>query len=191
MAEPSLSFVSRFALAYIAFFKILFDGVFAARVSAARTDAPAHDEPPIRLSGSTMPKASPPPRLREVPTDAALQLLGLLQREGRFIDFVKEDVSTFSDAEVGAAARVVHDGCARALAEHLEISAVRSEAEEARVTLDVGFASTGVRVTGNVRGEPPFTGTLRHRGWRALNVRLPQLAEGHDVSVIAPAEVEL
>ena len=191
MAEPSLSFVSRFVLAYIAFFKILFDGVFAARVEAARGDGHSHEMPAAQLSSPQLPKASPPPRLREAPTDAALQLLALLQREGRFIDFVQEDVSGASDAEIGAAARVVHDGCARALKEHLELSAVRSEDEETRVTVDVGFASTGVRVTGNVRGEPPFTGTLRHRGWRAQNVRLPQIAEGHDISVLAPAEVEL
>ena len=191
MAEPSLSFVSRFVLAYIAFFKILFDGVFAARVEAARGVAHAPELLEAQLSNPQLPKASPPPRLREAPTDAALQLLALLQREGRFIDFVQEDVSAASDAEIGAAARVVHDGCARALKEHLELSAVRSEAEESRVTVDVGFASLGVRVTGNVRGEPPFTGTLRHRGWRARNVRLPQIAEGHDISVLAPAEVEL
>jgi len=190
VAEPSLSFAARFVLAYVAFFKVLFDGVFAARVQASRELA-VPEEPALRLSQPELPKASPPPKLREAPTDAALQLLGLLQREGRFIDFVREDVSSFSDAEIGAAARVVHDGCARALAEHLEISPVRSEPEDARVTLDVGFAATGVRVSGNVRGEPPFTGTLRHRGWRAANVRLPQLAEGHDVSVLAPAEVEL
>ena len=72
-----------------------------------------------------------------------------------------------------------------------QIREVRSEPEEARVTLEEGFAAQGVRVTGNVHGEPPFTGTLRHRGWRAAEIRLPQLAEGHDVAVIAPAEVEL
>lgn len=191
MNEPSLSFASRFVLAYIAFFKILFDGVFAARVSAARTVAPALDEASRGPSEPPPSKATAAPQLRAAPTDAALQLLALLQREGRFVDFVKEDVSAFSDAEIGAAARVVHDGCARALGEHLEITAVRSEAEDARITLDAGFAATGVRVTGNVHGEPPFTGTLRHRGWRAQKVRLPQLTVGHDVSVIAPAEVEL
>lgn len=190
MAEPSLSFVSRVVLAYVAFFKILFDGVFAARVQAARGDASASEVPaleprePARLE-------PPPPSLRAAQTDAALQLLALLQREGRFVDFVKEDVSAFSDAEIGAAARVVHDGCARALAEHLELEPVRREAEESRITLAAGFAATGVRVTGNVRGEPPFSGTLRHRGWRVSKAHLPQLAEGHDVSVIAPAEVEL
>jgi hypothetical protein len=193
LAEPSLSFVSRLALAFAAFFRILGDAVFAARVAAARDAAPAlpPPEPELRLSAPAIPKAAPPPRLREAPTDAALQLLALLQREGRFVDFVKEDVSSFSDAEIGAAARVVHDGCARALDEHMHLSAVRSEPEESRVTLEAHFATEGVRVTGNVRGEPPFTGTLRHRGWRASDVHLPQLTEGHDVTVIAPAEVEL
>jgi hypothetical protein len=132
-----------------------------------------------------------PALLRAAPSDAALQLLGLLQQEGRFIDFVEEEVDSFSDAEIGAAARVVHTGCHKALHDHLAIQPVRGEPEGARITLEKGFDASAARPTGNVSGAPPFTGTLVHRGWRVTEVKLPKIAEGHDVSVLAPAEVEV
>jgi hypothetical protein len=123
--------------------------------------------------------------------DAALQLLSLLQREARLIDFANENITVYSDADIGAAARVVHEGCARVLREHFTIEPVRGELEGARVTLPEGFDAANVRLTGNVVGKAPFTGTLSHRGWRAAKVNLPQLADKHDASIIAPAEVEL
>jgi len=129
--------------------------------------------------------------LREAGPEAALQLLALLQREGRFVDFVQEDMSSFSDAEIGGAARVVHDGCKKALAEHLPVEAVRAESEGTTLTLEKGFDAGKVRLTGNVSGEPPYRGTLAHRGWRVTEVKLPKMAEGHDPKIIAPAEVEL
>ncbi|WP_019374484.1 DUF2760 domain-containing protein, partial [Melaminivora alkalimesophila] len=94
---------------------------------------------------------------------AALQLLALLQRQARFVDFVQEDVAGYSDAEIGAAARVVHEGCRKVLAEHFALAPVRSEEEGSRITLPVGFDATAVRVSGNVVGQPPFAGTLAHR----------------------------
>ena len=130
----------------------------------------------------------------EVPVQtpaAAYQLLGLLQREARFVDFVQEDVAAYSDAEIGAASRVVHAGCRKVLREHFTLSAVRPEAEGSRVTLPAGFDATRNRVTGNVVGEPPFTGTLTHRGWLASDARLPQLNDADVARVIAQAEIEL
>jgi hypothetical protein len=122
---------------------------------------------------------------------AAYQLLGLLQREARFVDFVQEDVAGYSDADIGAASRVVHAGCRKVLREHFTLEAIRPEAEGSRVTLPAGFDATRQRVTGNVVGEPPFTGTLTHRGWLASDARLPQLSEAEVARIIAQAEVEL
>ena len=122
---------------------------------------------------------------------AALQLLGLLQREARFIDFVEEDVSGYSDADIGAATRVVHAGCRKVLSEHFTLEPVRSETEGSRITLATGFDAGAVRLTGNVVGQAPFTGTLGHRGWRVTGSELPKLAPGHDAAVLAQAEVEL
>ncbi|WP_462319927.1 DUF2760 domain-containing protein [Halochromatium sp.] len=138
-------------------------------------------------------KLSPPPAavLQESGPDSALVLLSLLQKEGRFLDFLQEEVSSYSDHEVGAAARVVHEGCQRVLNDHLSIAPVRPEAEGAQVTLSKGFDPAAERPTGHVVGEPPFTGALVHRGWRAVEVRLPQVASSRDVRILAPAEVEL
>ena len=128
----------------------------------------------------------------EVPTQtAALQLLGLLQREARFVDFIQEDVAPYTDAEIGAAARVVHEGCRKVLREHFAIQPVRTEAEGSRITLPEGFDATAVRLTGNVVGQAPFTGTLGHRGWQVTAVKLPQLTDTAAAHVIAQAEVEL
>jgi hypothetical protein len=118
-------------------------------------------------------------------------LLSLLQREARLLDFAHENITVYADADIGAAARLVHEGCARVLKEHFTIAPVRSELEGARLTLAEGFDAASVRLTGNVVGKAPFTGTLSHRGWRAAKVNLPQLAQEHDARILAPAEVEL
>jgi hypothetical protein len=123
--------------------------------------------------------------------DGALALLALLQREGRFVDFVRDSVDGASDAEIGAAAREVHRGCRKVLDQHLSFEPVMPGAEEEKVTVPKGFDPAEVRLIGEAKGEPPFRGTLRHHGWRVVDAKLPTLAEGIDRSVIAPAEVEL
>jgi len=138
-------------------------------------------------------KPSQPPAavLQESGPDSALVLLSLLQKEGRFLDFLQEEVSSYADHDVGAAARVVHEGCQRVLKDHLSIAPVREEAEGSQVTLNKGFDPAAERPTGHVVGDPPFTGALVHRGWRAVDVRLPRVASSRDVRILAPAEVEL
>ena len=123
--------------------------------------------------------------------DSALQFLSLLQQEARLIDFVQEEIGAYSDEEVGAVARVVHEGSQKAINETFTLSPIRTEDEESRVTLAEGFNASEVRLTGNVVGTAPFTGTLIHRGWRAEAVKLPKLSAGHDTTIVAVAEVEL
>ena len=170
--DPDLSFLTRLWFAWLCSFRVLFDGRFAARVWTVR-DVPAL--PPARESDTT----------------AALQLLSLLQREGRLVDFLQQDITSFPDADVGVAARVVHEGCRKAMRTHAEIEPVRPEAEGARVSLEAGFDADTVKLVGDVKGEPPYAGVLRHRGWRAKKITLPSLVGGHDAHVLAPAEVEL
>lgn len=186
MTDTNPSFFARLALAFVAFFKVLFDPRYAGLVQRL----PSGDTPPAPAPEPKEPKVEAP-KLREAPTDSALQLLGLLQREGRLIDFLQEEVAGFSDAEIGAAARVVHESTKKALFEHVELERVRTEAEGSRVTIEKGFSAAEIRLVGNVVGEAPFTGTLTHAGWRVRRIELPKLAEGHDVRVLAPAEVEL
>ncbi len=186
MSEASPSFFQRLPVAFGSFFSILGNPWFAARVMALRQPenaAPATD--------ATAPTPEPLPALKEAVPEAALQLLSLLQREGRLIDFTQEDLTQYSDAEIGGVARVLHEGCRRVLREHFSIAPVRPEAEGSRITVPAGFDAGAVRLTGNVVGQAPFTGTLCHRGWRATETRLPRLAERHDLTVLAQAEVEM
>ncbi|WP_175838951.1 DUF2760 domain-containing protein [Burkholderia anthina] len=201
MPESNLSFFGRLSLAVGTFFSVIGNREFAAGVLRVRDGAPAPVAPapvapaPVAPAPAAAPAPAPvkapAPELREASPQAALQLLGLLQRDARFIDFVEEDIAGYGDADIGAAARLVHDGCRAALREHFTIVPVRDEAEGSRVTLPAGFDATAVRVTGNVVGAAPFTGTVSHRGWRVADVRLPKLTGSHDAAVIAPAEVEL
>jgi hypothetical protein len=196
MPERVPSPLQRLVLAFYAFFAILFRGEVAAavlRLRAARRagaglpapDAAGSSPGPLPASPAA---ASPPPGPDPRP---ALQLLAALQREGRLVDFLQEDLTGFPDAAVGAAARTVHAGCRKALAEVLGLEPVLRDAEGAQVTVERGFDPAAVRLTGNVVGEPPFRGALRHHGWRAREVRLPPPPRGGDGSVVAPAEVEL
>lgn len=173
--DTALSFFQRLPLAFGAFFKTLGSTEFAAGVLALRTG----------------PAPQAPPPLKESTPEAALQLLSLLQRDARLIDFIQEDVNNYSDADIGGAARVVHEGCAKVLREHFSIAPVRQEMEGSRISLDAGFDARAIRLTGNVVGKAPFQGQLSHRGWRATEVRLPRLTAGHDLTVLAQAEVEL
>lgn len=136
-------------------------------------------------------EVSVPPVLSESQPTAALQLLGILQQEARFIDFIEEDLQHHADADIGAAARVVHEGCRRVIHQHVKLEPVMAELEGSRVTLEKGFNAAEVRITGNIVGSPPFQGSLIHKGWKVRDIRLPLMAEGHDPRILAPAEVEL
>lgn len=135
--------------------------------------------------------APEPVILKESTPEAALQFLGLLQKEARFIDFIKEDITNYSDADVGVAARVVHEGCNKALNEHFTLASIRSEQEGEKITLPQGFDASLVRLTGNIIGSAPFTGTLVHRGWQVTDIRMAKLTQGHNANILAAAEVEL
>ena len=176
--NPSVpSFFKRISIAFASFFSALSDPAYAARVQD--------------LSEVPAPAPAAPAPLRQASPDAALQLLALLQREARLIDFTQENLSSYSDADIGGAARLVHEGCAKVLREHFTLAPVRPEAEGSRITLNDGFDARAIRLTGNVVGQAPFQGSLSHQGWRAAEVRLPKLADSHDSAVLAQAEVEL
>jgi hypothetical protein len=174
----------RLWLAFVAFWRVLLDGSFAASIFRLVRDGTELKEPPTPVVAALPAPVTPQP-------SDALQLLSLLQREGRLVDFLEQDVAAFTDADVGAAARVVHEGCRRALRAHAKLAPVRAEDEGARVTVESGFSPDEIKLTGAVQGAAPFHGILRHKGWRASGLSLPTSVREHDASVIAPAEVEL
>jgi hypothetical protein len=151
--------------------------------AAALPSADAHAAPP-----RAAPRAA---ASEEVRSEGALVLLGLLQREGRLVDFLRESLDGYDDAAIGAAVRDVHRGCRKALDEHVSLEPVMPGREDDAVTVPRGFDPGEVRLIGRADGEPPFRGTLVHHGWRALGVRFPTLAEGLDRRVLAPAEVKV
>ena len=190
MKPDNPHFFSRIGIAIASFFKIIGNSEFAGGVQALRAAARASKAAAEGAEGSKPSKPAAPP-LKEAAPDGALQLLGLLQREARFIDFIQEDVAAYGDADVGAAARLVHQGCRKVLSDNFSIASVREEAEGSAITLDEGFDAAAIRITGNVVGQPPFTGSLAHRGWRVVETRLPKLSDSHELRIVAPAEVEL
>jgi hypothetical protein len=131
--------------------------------------------------------ALPPERVHA----SALTLLAAFQREGRLVDFLQQEVAGFTDEDIGAAARIVHGGCRKVFRQFVVIMPAAKEDEGGPITVPAGFDAQRVRLTGNVSGQPPFKGTLKHHGWIAAEVRMPSISETLDPRVIAPAEVEL
>ncbi len=118
-------------------------------------------------------------------------LLGVFQEKGRLIDFLMEDITPHTDAEVGMVARAVHQGCKAALNEYFHIEPISPAGEGASVTVPVGYAADEFRLVGNLAGEAPFTGKLVHQGWRTTAVKLPRILKADRLPPIAPAQVEI
>ena len=172
--------MSRLSTAFACFFRALGDTEFAAR--AEQLLKPVVPEPKPKAA-----PALPPERIHA----SSLNLLSMLQRDGRLIDFLQENMSAFSDAEIGGAARVVHSGCQKVLQQHLTIESVLKDSEGASVQVPPGFDAQRIQLTGNVTGQPPFRGSLKHHGWVVTSIRMPEVSDKLDPRVLAPAEVEL
>ena len=116
--------------------------------------------------------------------------LVLLQREGRMIDFLKENIDAFEDAQIGSAVRQIHAGCSKVLKENFNVKPLFTELEGEAVSLDDDFNPSEVRLTGNVPEKPPYKGTLRHKGWIVNNINLPKRTGKINDRVICPADIE-
>lgn len=160
-------------------------------VRASAQIPPAPDAPALAVEPSLAPEPAPAPPVEES-TDRAVQMLALLQREGRLIDFFSEDLTPYPDAQVGAAVRELHAGCRKALEQYVTLEPIIEGEEDGPVTVEAGFDPATVKLVGNVTGQPPLRGLLRHRGWRATEVELPPLAPQETArAIVAPAEVEI
>lgn len=120
-----------------------------------------------------------------------LRLLSMLQSSGRLIDFLKEDITSFNDAQIGAAVRQIHAASAKSLEDLVTIRPLMEEPEEAVVVIQRGYDPAAIKVVGKVKGEPPFKGIVRHRGWKAHKISLPKQVGAYTREVLAPAEVEV
>ncbi len=184
-------FWERVAFAFRCFFSILFHADIANDI-AQKLVKPAGPVP----QAATIPAPSVS-RLKEVerPTseasDRAVQMLALLQRDGRLIDFLAENISGYPDAQIGAAVRTVHDTCRQVLDQYVKLEPILNSEEDQPVTVPAGFDPAAIKLIGNLAGEPPVRGVLRHKGWRVKEVNLPPLPQGAGRMVVALAEVEL
>lgn len=162
---------------------LLFSGFNLARLGRGLTalnQALRGETPPA-------PELPKPPK----PSAAPVRFLALLQREGRLVDFLTENIQAYDDAQIGAAVREIHRQCQAALQEHLDLEPVMAQEEGAAVEVPAGFDLSAVRLLGNVTGQPPFRGTLVHRGWRVKQIKLAPPPEGQDEFILQPAEVQL
>lgn len=141
------------------------------------------------LAGAEVKPIEPPRPVK--PSGAPLRMLALLQAESRLVDFLMEDISGAGDAQIGQAVREIHKKAQAALNQHAVIEPVLSGTEGDTTTVPKGFDPSAIRVVGNVSGEPPFTGTINHPGWRVANLKLATPPEGADEFVLQPAEVQI
>jgi hypothetical protein len=185
-----IGFGKRISYATRCFFSVLSRGEVPADIASevlrgAAAEAP---EPAALPPSAGRAEASP----AEESPDRAVQLLALLQRDGRLVDFFSEDIAPYQDAQVGAAVRELHANCRKALAQYVTLEPVIDGEEDRPVTVEEGFDPASVKLVGNVTGRPPLRGLLRHRGWRVTEVNLPTLPpQGAGRAVVAPAEVEI
>ena len=173
-----ISHGKRWKYAFRAFFSLIFHGRIAGDILA--------DFVPPAAPAAPAPAAPPPVES----SDRAAQLLAILQRDGRLVDFLMEDLTPYQDAQVGAAVRDVHRGCREALDKYASLAPVLDLEEGSTVNVDRDNEPARIKVVGNVAGAPPYRGILRHRGWEVARLALPPLpATGR--TVVAPAEVEV
>lgn len=123
--------------------------------------------------------------------DRAVQMLALLQREGRLIDFLVENISAYPDVQLGAGVRSIHASCQKVLADYVTLEPVLNSEEDQPVTVPEGTDPAAIKLIGNIAGAPPVRGVLRHKGWRVKQVNLPPLPAEAGRMVVAPAEVEI
>jgi len=120
-----------------------------------------------------------------------IHLFAVLQRDGRLLDFLQEDLSLYEDSQIGAAVRSIHENCKKTMVRYLSPEPVMQQAEGDTVEIAAGFDQNAVKLVGNVVGQPPFRGIVRHRGWQLRSASLPKLSEAGNPDIIAPAEVEI
>ncbi len=181
----------RIWLAVRVFFAVLFRAETAARVG----EALQLEKPSTAPAGEVQAVNRPEPKKpvpKPVGRSEAISLLAALQREARFVDFIKESLSGFSDAQIGAVARDVHRDCAAVIERMFALRPLMDQPEGSPIDVPAGFDAGRIQLTGNVVGEPPFRGRIVHHGWEATKCEVP-IWSGKETAarVVAPAEVEL
>ena len=187
-----IGFSTRLSFAFRCFFSLLFQGKIPQDVLQALGGPKAEVAHLATAAKATSAAAKVGgDKLSPESLERAVQMLGLLQRDGRLVDFLEEDVSPYPDGQLGAAVRSIHTSCRQVLERYIKLEPIIASEEGQPVTVPVGFDPSAIKLIGNVTGEPPIRGLLRHRGWRVTEVTLPSLPQGSGRAIVAPAEVEI
>jgi hypothetical protein len=134
---------------------------------------------------------SPEPAPPSAVSPVALRMLALLQENARLVDFLLEDISAATDAQIGQAVREIHRQAQQVLKDHVVLEPILSAQEGESVTVEAGYDPSAIRVIGHVAGTPPYRGQVEHPGWRAREVKLPEVPRGADPRVVQPAVVHI
>jgi hypothetical protein len=204
LANPNLSSLNRLwqmiTLAEANFWYIVFPGILALGLIIALLTW-LMIRPSIKRTAVAAPSHAKKPKKGDDLADAEerqlsdrrlfLHLFSLMQREGRLMDFLAEDLDLYEDAQIGSAVRSIHANCRKLVQEYLKPKPVMDQAEGDEVGVPADFDPGLIKLTGNVVGKPPFKGLLRHRGWRVGKIVVPSLSGRQNAEIIAPAEVEI
>ena len=185
-----MDFGKRLSYAFRCFFSVLTRGEIPAEIAPELIKGSIPHQPaaaPARAAPAASRAETPKPES----VDRAVQMLALLQRDGRLVDFITEDIGPYQDAQIGAAVRDVHESCRKVIEHYLKLEPVIASDEGQPVTVEPGFDPAAIKLVGNVTGQPPLRGLLRHRGWRVTRVNMPPLPKGGAREIIAPAEIEI
>ena len=186
--------MSRFFLAIQVWWRTLVDAEFGRQVAellSGKPAAPALPAASAPVATKLDPTAQKQPEAPKRPQRSeALTLLATLQREARLVDFLKESIGEYSDAQIGAAVRDIHRDSAGVLDRLFKIRPIETHEEGAEIQAPA--EADRYRLIGTVRGVPPHRGRLVHHGWEAAKCEVPEWS-GNSVAsqVIAPVEVEL
>jgi len=182
---------ARLSFAFRCFFSLLVQGKIPEDISQAIAAATAEAPSKVASGATAKTQVSGIKVSDSEALDRAVQMLALLQRDGRLVDFLEEDVSSYPDGQLGAAVRSVHSSCREVLDRYVKLEPVLSSEEDHPVTVPAGFDPAAIKLIGSITGQPPIRGLLRHRGWRVSQLTLPSLPQGSGRAIVAPAEVEV
>jgi hypothetical protein len=165
---------------YYSFVRLMEKSYLITKKDKKKTEAPGNKK-----------SASEERERRENDRRLFVHLISVLQKEGRLMDFFSEDLDDYEDEQIGAAVRTIHESCKKAIHKYLSADAVIDKDEDEEITVPPGFDPNAIKLTGNVTGEPPFKGVVRHRGWKITKLEMPTLSGSRNPNIIAPAEVEI
>jgi hypothetical protein len=199
---PSEGFMRLFT-AIRAFFSVLFSSTAAACVKDAlllharakrqgadkeKVSASTVRKSPLQIGGSEGSVRSEVGDRSGSGRSDGITLLALLQKESRLVDLILEDMESYSDEQIGGAARRVLRDARECLQTYVPIEPLVEGREGEMIRVPDTASPLRWRLLGDASAS---SGTLLHAGWVARKVQLPEWSGSQENSmIISPAEVD-